>query len=278
MPYTPMQLAEAFIQTGELQDAMDALNQQLQANPVDDEARRLRIQVLMRIQDRSEYQAALADLEQLKNPTARDLTNRYIILEHMGDYAGALEVAARLYQNDPTDERVAERYFWRATTQKEYTQAAQILTTMPRTSGWLTKAGDLAMENGQLEKAPQHYSEGLKQLGIEFDLSTSDFARPIHANLLMSRAQAYATLGQFHEASQDYAAAQVIMPNDPLIGFWHSFVLAELGHIQEAVVTCRIALETPIENLKARMVDNLRALADNPTFAPLAALLDTPTP
>ncbi|MBZ0278924.1 MAG: tetratricopeptide repeat protein, partial [Anaerolineae bacterium] len=46
MGYSPMQLAEAFIKTGELTDALDALNQQLETVPQDDYARRLRSQVL----------------------------------------------------------------------------------------------------------------------------------------------------------------------------------------------------------------------------------------
>ena len=41
--YNPITLADAFIQAGELDDALDALNQHLEANPSDDDARRVDI-------------------------------------------------------------------------------------------------------------------------------------------------------------------------------------------------------------------------------------------
>jgi tetratricopeptide (TPR) repeat protein len=274
MPYTPLQLAQAFIQTGELQDALDALNQHLDANPADDDARRLRAQVLMRLRRPEDLATALSDLQQLGTSSTEDRLNLAILLQQSGDYQAASETLAQLHADDPQDERIAERYFWNLMAQPDYKQAAKLLDAMPHTSNWLTKAGDLATEDGHEDEAPAHYTEAIKQLGVEFDLSVDNFARPIHANLLMARAQAYATMGKFHEASEDYAAAQAVMPDDPLIGFWHSFVLAELGHIQEAVVMCRLAMETQNENLKTRMIDNLKALAENPTFAPLVALLD----
>lgn len=274
MPYTPLQLAEAFIQTGELQDALDALNQHLDVNPADDNARRMRAQVLMRKRRLEDLLAALSDLKQLGTPSMQDRLTVAILMEQIGDFQAAVDTLAQLYAEHPQDEPIAERYFWMLLARGQYEQAAQILATMPRTSDWLTKAGDLATENGHEDEAPQYYTEAIKQLGVEFDLSIDNFARPIHANLLMSRAQAYATLGKFHEASEDYAAAQAVMPDDPLIGFWHSFVQLELGHIQEAVVTCRLALETPNENLKSRMIDYLKSRADNPQFAPLVGLLD----
>ena len=43
MGYSPLQLAQAFIKTGEIEDALDALNQHLEATPSDDETRRLRV-------------------------------------------------------------------------------------------------------------------------------------------------------------------------------------------------------------------------------------------
>jgi tetratricopeptide (TPR) repeat protein len=274
MPYTPLQLAEAFIQTGELQDALDALNQHLEATPADDDARRLRVQVLIRMRDSGSYHAALEDLARLMHLTSQDKTNRYVILDRLEDSAGALEAVEELYEDDPSDQRVAEWLFDRAITLKEYALADEVLKTMPRSSGWLTNAGHLASVSGHLEDAPGYYTDALKQLGVEYDLSTSKFARPIHVGLLLVRARTYVTLKKFHEASEDYAAAQAIMPDDPLIGFWHSYVLLDLGHIQEAVVTCRIALQTSQGPLKSQMVNYLRSRLDDPKFAPLVALLD----
>ena len=47
--YSPIELAEAFIRTGELADALDALNPHLEAQPNDETALRLRAAVLMRL-------------------------------------------------------------------------------------------------------------------------------------------------------------------------------------------------------------------------------------
>lgn len=274
MAYTPLQMAEAFIQTGELQDALDALNQHLEATPSDDDARRLRVQVLMRLRDIGSYYAALEDIDRLKNLSSHDRMNRYIIFEQLEDHAMALDTIEDLYDDDLTDERVAELLFDRAIAQHKYDLSAQVLKAMPRTSGWLKKAGDLARAEGRHEDAIAHFTEALKQLGMEFDLAESQFARPIHVDILLARAETYVTLGKLHEASEDYAAAQAVMPDDALIGFWHSFVQLELGHVQEAVVTCRIALETPNDYLKSQMVNYLRSRAHDPQFAPLVGLLD----
>jgi len=278
MPYTPLELANAFIQTGELQDALDALNQHLDANPIDDNSRRLRIQVRTRLRGQGHWQAALADTEQLSTQTAADRLTKIIILELVGDFETALNVAAELHAENPADEQIAERCFWLLMRQRQYSPAARLLAEMPHTWDWLTKAGDLATEDGHEEQAPAYYSEALKLLAAEFDLAGDTFARPIQANLLLSRAQAYATLNRFHEADADYAAAAAIMPDDPLIQFWHSFVLIELGQTGKAVELCRSALANASGWIRTNMVENLKALVDNPTFSPLGVLLDSQTP
>src|SRR5690242_19339862 len=79
MPYSPMELADAFIRAGELADALDALNQQLIDQPADDEARRLRAQVLMRIPGEEHVQAALGDLESIASPTQDDNLRRALL-------------------------------------------------------------------------------------------------------------------------------------------------------------------------------------------------------
>jgi tetratricopeptide (TPR) repeat protein len=274
MPYTPLQLAEVFIQTGELTDALDALNQHLEANPADDDSRRLRTQVLMRLRRPEDVSLALADLRRLETPSVQDRLTLAILLEQSGDFPMAVETLAKLHADYPHDEPIAERYFVVLMREGLHTTAAELLKTRPHTFGWLTKAGDLALESGHMEEAIQHYTEAVQKLGVAFDLETSEFARPIHANILTSRAQAYTNLKRFHEASEDDAAAQAIMPEDPLIGFWHGVVLAELGNVEEALFACHLALQTPNPTLRTQMIDHLKSLGSNPTFAPLVALLN----
>ena len=111
MPYSALQLAEAFIQAGELNEAVSALTQHLEANPGDDAARRLRAQVLARMGD-DQLGAALYDLNHIALPRQDDWFWRSIIHERRGDQEGALRILHELYTAKPSDERVAERYFY----------------------------------------------------------------------------------------------------------------------------------------------------------------------
>src|SRR5262245_6743475 len=122
MPYTPLQMAEAFIQTGELQDALDALNQHLDANPSDDDARRMRAQVLMRLRRPEDLATALSDLQQLDVASTQDRLNLAILLEQRSDHQAASEILEKLHADDPQDERIAERYFWSLMAQRDYNQ------------------------------------------------------------------------------------------------------------------------------------------------------------
>jgi tetratricopeptide (TPR) repeat protein len=260
MPYTPMQLAEAFIQTGELADALDALNQQLATEPGDDDALRLRSQVLMRLPGDGNLRSALDDMERLTAPTPDDLLRRAIALEQIGDFTNALEAAAQLHAADPGNERFGERYFGLLLRKRQFSEAAQVIDQMPRSWDWQGRAGDLATEDGHEADAPGHYTEALRLLATEFNLDIDAFARPLQVNLLMARAGAYATLGQFQAADADYAAAAALMPDDPMIPFWRGFVLADLGRAGDAVTLCRAALDRANPTLKATMIATLDAL------------------
>jgi tetratricopeptide (TPR) repeat protein len=274
MGYSPMELADAFIRAGELADALDALNQQLTDNPGDDDARRLRAQVLMRLLGDTQLRQAVDDLEKIMQPTADDELRRALLLEQLGEFEGALKVIGAVHAANPQNEQLAERYFWLLFRLRRYTDARELLQHMPRSWDWRMRAGDLATEDGNAEHAPEYYSEALELLGEQFNLATDAFARPIQTQLLMSRGQAYATLTRFHEAEADYTAAQALMPDDPMIPFWRSFVLLELGRADEALDLCRLTLTGANANYRDRMQEQIRSLASNPTFALLAALLE----
>ena len=49
MTYTPLELVVAFIQTGELADALGAIDQHLQDQPADDRVRRWRLKILRQL-------------------------------------------------------------------------------------------------------------------------------------------------------------------------------------------------------------------------------------
>ncbi|MCI0352746.1 MAG: hypothetical protein L0Z53_25270, partial [Acidobacteriales bacterium] len=207
MPYTPLQMAEAFIQAGELLDAADALTQHLEANPSDDAARRLRAQVYLRMRSEEHYHAALADLDQLAAPTLDDEVTRAIALEYLSDMEGAIQAVERARAAYPNDESIAERYFFMLMARRRYAEARALLDTMPQSWDWLEKAGDLASEYEGETQAIQYFSQAIERLETQFDTSADAFAQSIKSNLLAKRAQMYATLGQFTEADSDYIAA-----------------------------------------------------------------------
>jgi tetratricopeptide (TPR) repeat protein len=241
MPYTPMQLAEAFIQAGELTDALDALNQQLETNPGDETARRLRVKVYMRLRGEANFRAALADLDRLANATHDDVIQRSILLEQLLDFEGARTLLSDLHVAQPADERLAERLFFLLLRLKRFAEAHALLAKMPRTWDWLQKAGELATEDGNENQAPGYFSDALADLETRFDTTSDPFARASKAHLLSARAQAYATIQQFAQAEADYAAASAIQPDDPMLVFLRALTLLELGDITQAVTLYRAA-------------------------------------
>jgi len=270
MSCTPLQLAEAFIQYGELNDTLQALSIHLEANPADDAARRLRAAVAIRMREEAHFRLAVSDLNQISEPTPDDDVNRAIALEYLADLDGAMLAVERARAARPQDERIAERYFFMLLARRRFAEAQSLLETMPRTWDWLQKAGDLASEADGPEQAIALYSQALDHLDTQFDASVDAFARPLKANLLASRAHTYAAAGQFPEADADYTAAEALMPDDAMLAFWHSFIAADLGDHARAVDLCRAAYEKAGEGWRAQMVETLKIMRDSGRYAALA--------
>jgi tetratricopeptide (TPR) repeat protein len=270
MPYTPLQMADAFIQAGELSDAVDALTQHLDASPGDDEARRLRAQVYLRLRSDVSYRAALDDLHTLSNSTVDDEITRATALEYLADRDGALQALERARAARPDDERIAERYFFMLLGRAKWAEARSLLDTMPRTWDWLEKAGDLASESEGPAQAIVCYDEALDHLETQFNIEVDAFAQSIKSHILAKRAQMYATAGQFAEADADYASAETLTPDDPMLKFWHSLVVCDMGDEARALVICRAAFDKAGESWRAQMVQTLRVMREGGRYATLA--------
>lgn len=270
MGYSPMQLAEAFIKTGELTDALDALNQQLETMPQDDYARRLRSQVLARLPGGDHLRAALDDLAAIAAPTAEDALWRVITLEQLGDFAAATQAAVQAHQDYPANRLVAERLFYLYLRNRDFAAGRELLKRMPHTWNWRHKAGDLAAEDGHLEDAPGYYTEALADLDSQF-APTDDFGSGIRAMILAARARVYATLGDLLRADADYGAAMTLIPKDPLLPFWRSFAAVDLGDTARGVELCRAAFGLANESLKKTMRDTLQTFHDQGKYTALEA-------
>jgi tetratricopeptide (TPR) repeat protein len=303
MAYTPLQLAEAFIQTGELQDALDALNQHLEANSSDDDARRLRVQVLMRTSDDANLRLALDDLSHLTSPSSDDSVQKSIVYERLGDLSLALEEITNIWSLNIADDRLTERYLRLFVAQGEIGKAIIMSLLLPKTWRWLQWRGDLEVMGGMHEAAIQHYSDAFLHLGEQFNLDIDQWGRAIQARLLLARADAYTKLSKYlnrpeptvddlsgesvrykfvraaghtientlANADADYLVAQSIIPTDPMIPFKRGLLAALQGDEAQAKNLCRAAWADANDVLHEEMG---LALAEDEHFASLALLLN----
>jgi tetratricopeptide (TPR) repeat protein len=179
MPYSPLELADAFIRTGELADALETLNKHLMSNPADDSARRLRAAVLMRMPGEHNPRAALADFDQLTQVTADDEVQRSIAYQAAGDWSQANTAMERAHRLRPQDERITERYVNTLEMSGKLDEARRLVATLPPTWRWLQIAGDLANHAGEAQVAREHYEAAIRHLETRMDT----FHNPVAANL-----------------------------------------------------------------------------------------------
>jgi tetratricopeptide (TPR) repeat protein len=187
MTYHPLQLAEAFIRTGELEEALEALGTHLKAHPEDDETRRLRISVLRRMDTVRHYHAALADLDALSTVTTADEVQRSILLQVLGEWQAANAAMERAHALAPDDDRITERYLLTLERSGSPEKARDVLRTLPPTWRWLQIAGDLAQRMGDSAAAVECYNGALAQLEEKLDTNASAFAANLKAVLILKR-------------------------------------------------------------------------------------------
>jgi tetratricopeptide (TPR) repeat protein len=185
MTYSPLQLADAFIRTGELSDALEALNAHLASSPDDDEARRLRVAVLMRLPGDESARLALADLDQLSTANTDDLVQRSIIQQGLGDWKAANAAMEQAHRLRPDDERISERYVETLAKSGQVARAFTLLASLPRTWRWLQIAGDLARDTDNFHVAAYHYADAIAHLESQMDTTSNDIAANLKAILVM---------------------------------------------------------------------------------------------
>ena len=168
MPYSPMQLAEAFLKTGELDDALEALNQQLEQEATDEQARRLRIQVLLRLSNAENLKIALADIEQIASPTAEDHQIASIVHERSGNLEAAIAAMKQARLENSSDERMTERLLELLIANVSFQKALDLIRQQEQTWRWLEREGDVLVLMGDDTMATARYGLVLAQLA-EFE-------------------------------------------------------------------------------------------------------------
>lgn len=270
--YDPMTLARAFIQTGELDDALDALNAQLTAVPDDSGARRLRAEVLARRTAKPDLLAAIADLEALAERDASDWLRLSGLYERLGDLPAALravEVAAAV---EPDDLRLIEREVMLLIRLGHAEAARARASSLPETWTWLQLRGTAAGAAGDHAAAVAHFTQALavfpaKPAGSR-DTALLDAAR---AHLITLRASAAWAGGDLDQADADYGAAAQILPGDPLLPFNRGMIAAARGDLAAARALCAAAYASA----SPRRREVLRAEAARSGHLALLGLADT---
>jgi Flp pilus assembly protein TadD len=265
-----MQLAEAFIQTGELHDALDALNQQLDAHPGDDGARRLRIGVMLRMADDEHLRLALADFAHLAHLTADDYTQQSVILERLHDLEGAVAALSNARELKPADARLAERSLHLLIAQGKTSAALEVVRAQTRSWRWLQWEGDLLAMRGDDVMATARYGLALAQVDELFDTSVDKYIAPVKARLLLARAGAYRRLGQIEQADSHYRDAANLIPDDPTIPFNRGLLAMLQDSLPDALDLCRQGLTHARAMLRAEMEQALRS---DPRYSELVLLL-----
>lgn len=286
MSYHPLQLAEAFIKAGELEDALDALNTVLDTEPDNDTARRLRAGVLARLPGDGHAAQALDDLRALANPDTEDILLESRLVQAIEDIDAAIRVIEAALTRFPADPRLSERLLGLLRETGEPAKAEAVLANLPDDDWrWLAWSGDFAADKGDDPAAVRYYSAALDLIAAShslpaqparmtgdatnLDAATLTVAASA-ARIVLSRAHAYRRAGNIAAAQTGYERAAVLLPTDPAIPFYQGMVAALQGDISAGVVLCRDALRAAPAPLRRTLHAELAA---NPRLMELSARL-----
>ncbi len=262
-----MQLAEAFIQTGELADAVDALNQHLSEHPTDVIALRYRANVLLRLGDTHHLEQARTDSQVIMEPSADDWTRLSVIHKRLDDLDSAIQAMQSAIKSYPDDARLIERLLNLYVENKDIASALDLLNQQPETWQWSQWRGDLHSINADDPQAISAYQNALAQID---QLPSSPHVEAMRARLLLVLGHAYRRTRQIDSARQAYSDAKAIIPNDLSIDFNLGLLVALEGDTELAIELCHPIWDSANPILQSTMRDTLLA---NPIYQPLVETL-----
>lgn len=294
MSYNPMQLAGAFIQAGELDDALDALDTALSAHPGDEAALSLRAQVLARFPGEDSARRALADLAALSQPTPDDALLAARLHAENGDLPAALAAIEDGLTRHPNNPRLTERLLGLLHAHGATAQARSVAGSLPADDWhWCVWRGDLAAAAGDEAAALDHYTAALDLISARYPLpdapaaplpeaSTTSEAAALTiagsaAHVLLCRAHLLRRQGRLSEADAAYTRAGWMLPADPAIPFYRGWIAALDGDLSRAISLAQPALDTMPPELRDSLLADLHTAATKaPPLADLRAALDGP--
>lgn len=211
MRYSPIQIAEACLQAGELSQAIDVLDSHLHEHPADDEARRLRANVRLRQPEAESLRAALADLSALSQPSPEDRLACSVAAERLGDLPAAVRSVEQARTDAPGDDRLAERLITLHMRAGQLEAARAVLATLPPRWPWLRLAGDVEVQAGDSAEAIRLYGAALQDFEAHHP-EPNPFMQALYAEIIARRAAQYAEAGITEAAELDYALLEKIAP------------------------------------------------------------------
>jgi tetratricopeptide (TPR) repeat protein len=153
-----------------------------------------------------------------------------------------------------------------------WSEIEALLPALP--SHWHGEAwrGRIALEQGLADQAAAHFSAALTDIGT---VDRKSILYPQRALLLLQRAEAYRQLKDWKAADHDFAAAERMIPTDPIIPFMRALMIYRLHNgsqsaFHKVLPICRDALDSATTALREQMRD---ALKDDPFYKPLAEAL-----
>lgn len=258
-----LERAEAFLRAGELDEALAALDEHLQTHPDDADARRLRIDMLIRLPGRAHE--AIEALNALPDHTIDDYVARYGALLPLR-LPGVDDLLIQAYGRFSAPPALAELVLDVLRRRGASDQALELLADLPKTPHWLAWSGEFHALNGDYRVAAAHFCSALDALGENKD----PLVQLQRATLLLKRADAYRRLKQYADADADYLAAEAIIPDDPMIAFNRGLLIYEQGNLRRALPLCRDALDHAPDALRDLM---RHTLLDEPRYRTLAQAL-----
>jgi tetratricopeptide (TPR) repeat protein len=237
MPYSVLELANAFLLAGELPDARQVLADYF-ANPptlnAQDHEQAVRMWVdILGHGDEADQRLASSEYDRLAVLLPTDHIKRAMIHYRLGELSlarGLLQLAMMAY---PQDDRLCESLLFIYHKTGDAQAALSLIKALPKKWVWSRWAGDFAMMAGDFVLAVASYTDAIMALEARYGLSDDTPATilssakmtdaeglaivGVYAEILLARAEAYRQNNQPHEATQDEARAKRLIPHDPTL-------------------------------------------------------------
>lgn len=268
MSYTPMQLAEAFLRTGELEDALDALNAHLAESATDSDALRLRASLHMRL---GNYAQALADCASIPTPNAEDAVLQSRLYERQGDTARAVLAMRDALARAPQEARYHERMVHLLSAQGDWEGVLAVAQAQPHEWRWQQHMGDALVCLGRDEEAHACYNDVLGALdALIAQMAQKGVLNAIKARVLLARANIALRQARYDDAGADFLRAKRIIPDDPTIDFNLGILRAYKGDWDGALEQCREAYGFASDAIRAHLRGEVQG---TPFLHPLLAVM-----